>query len=118
MSEIKDKKVGVYEVLTDRDLWQHEIKVKQYVHGRARLWAYVREMSEREKFAAKAAGSEQSIVFKISFNPRIKAGLYLEFRGETYIIESVDCFEYYRRDLTLRARRCKAEVTDCERYDE
>lgn len=118
MSEIKDKKIAVYAVVTDRDLWDHEIKVKRYIHDRNKLWAYVRELSEREKFAAKAAGSEESTVFKVCHNSKLKAGLYLEFLGETYQIKSVDGFEFYKRDLTIRADRCTPEVTDCEKYDE
>ena len=117
MSEIKDKFIGIFEVKPERNLNGCEVKVKRYIHGVNRLHAYVRELSEKEKFAAKAAGSEQSILFKINHNGRVKSGLYIEFRGETYIIKSVDGFEYYLRDLTIRADRAKPEVYDYEEYD-
>ena len=117
MSEIKDKFIAVYEVKAGRDLWQNECKVKRYIHSKEKLRAYVRELSEREKFAAKASGSEQSTLFKVNYNPKLKAGLYLEFRGETYAIKSVDGFEFYKRDLTLRAERVKPEPTDHEEYE-
>jgi SPP1 family predicted phage head-tail adaptor len=118
MSEIKDKFIGIFEVKVERDLSGNEVKVKRYIHGRNKLHAYVRELSEKEKFAAKAAGTEQSILFKISYSARARAGVYLEFRGETYAIVSVDGFEYYKRDLTLRAERVKTEAYDYEEYDE
>lgn len=118
MSQIKDKKISVYVVKTDRDIWDHEIKVKQYIHDRNRLWAYVRELSEREKFTAKASGAEQSTVFKVCYNTKLVCGQYLEFNEQTYRIESIDGFEFYKRDLTIRANRCIPEVTDCEKYDE
>lgn len=118
MSEIKDKKIGVFEVKPERDLSGNEVKVKRYIHGRERLNAYVRELSEREKFAAKAAGAEQSILFKVNHNARIKAGQFIEFHGSTYAIASVDGFEYYKRDLTLRAVRAKSEVYDYEEFTE
>lgn len=118
MSEVKDKKISVYGVETGRDLSGNEIKVKRYIHGKNGLWAYARELSEREKFAAKAAGAEQSILFKINYNKRIKAGLYLEFRENTFVIKSVDGYEWYERDLTLRAERVKPEVYDYEEYTE
>jgi len=114
MSQIKDKKIGIFAVVPERDLGGNEVKVKRYIHGVDGLHAYVRELTEREKFAAKAAGAEQSILFKVNYNPRIKAGLYLEFRGDTYAIASVDGFEYYKRDLTIRAVRTKPEVYDYE----
>ena len=117
MSEIKDKLIGIFEVKAERDINKNEVKVKRYIHGINRLHAYVRELSEREKFAAKAAGSEQSAVFKINYNGRARTGLYIEFRGDTFVIKSVDGFEFYRRDLTLRAERVKAEAYDYEEYD-
>lgn len=118
MSQVKDKKIKVYSITTGRDLSGNEQKVKRYIHDRNGLWAYARELSEREKFQAKTAGAEQSIVFRINYNQKIKAGLYLEFRGETFVIKSVDGYEWYERDLTLRAERVKAEVADCEEYIE
>jgi SPP1 family predicted phage head-tail adaptor len=117
MSQIKDKLIGVYEVKAERDMSGNEVKVKRYIHGVNRLHAYVRELSEREKFAAKAAGAEQSIVFKINYNAKIRAGLFIEFRGDTFAVASVDGYEWYERDLTLRATRVKSEVYDYEEYD-
>lgn len=117
MSEIKDKFIAVYEVNAGRDVYGNECKVKRYIHGRDRLRAYARELTEREKFAAKASGSEQSTVFKVNYNPKLKAGLYLDFRGETYLVKSVDGFEFYKRGLTIRAERVKPEPTDHEEWE-
>jgi SPP1 family predicted phage head-tail adaptor len=118
MSEIKDKIIGIFEVKAEPDLSGNEVKVKRYIHGVNRLHAYVRELSEKEKFAAKAAGAEQSILFKINYNKRVRAGLHLEFRGETYAIQSLDGYEWFERDLTLRAVRVKAEAYDYEEFNE
>jgi SPP1 family predicted phage head-tail adaptor len=112
MSEIKDKFIGVYEVKATRDVYGNECKVKRYIHGKDRLHAFARELSEHEKFAAKAAGADRSILFKVNYNAKLKAGLYLEFRGETFVIKSVDGYRWYERDLTLRAERVEAEATD------
>jgi SPP1 family predicted phage head-tail adaptor len=117
MSQIKDKVIGIYTVEAERDLSGHECKVKRYIHDRNHLHAYVRELSEREKFAAQATGAEQSILFKINYNKRVRAGLYVEFRGETYRIASVDGYEWYERDLTLTASRCVPEPTDYTAYE-
>ena len=118
MSEIKDKFIAVYEVKAGRDVYKNECKVKWYIHGKDRLHAFVRELSEREKFAAKAAGFDQSIVFKVNYNKKLKGGLYIEFRGETFVIKSIDGYCWYERDLTIRAERVKPEVTEYEEYDE
>jgi len=118
MSEIKDKKIAIYEIVPKRDTEGNEIKAKKYIHSKVGLWAYVREMSEREKFAAKAAGAELSTIFKVNYNKKIKAGQYLEFKGDTFLIESVDGFEYYKRDLTLNAKRIVPEMAVYDEYDE
>ena len=118
MSQIKDKKIAVFEVLTGRDLNSNEIKIKRYIHGHDGLNAYVRECSEKEKNEAKAAGVEQSVVLKVNYNERLKVGHFIDFRGEVLIIQSIDGFEFYKRDLTLRAARVKAEVYNHEEYTE
>ena len=118
MSEIKDKKIAIYEIASKRDTHGNEIKAKKYIHSKCGLWAYVREMSKREKFAAKAVGTELSTVFKINYNKKIKVGQYIEFKGETFLVESVDGYEYYKRDLTLNAKRTVPETAVYDEYDE
>ena len=103
MSQIKDKLIGIFEVKVERDLGGNEVKVKRYIHNRNRLHAYVRETS---------------ILFRLNYNKKLRTGQYIEFRGETYIIVSIDGFEYYQRDLTVRAEKVKPEVYDYEEYTE
>ncbi len=117
MSKIKDKFIGIYDVKVKRDRAGNEVKVKRYIHGQKRLHAYVRELSDTEKFAAKATGVEQSIVFIVNYNKKIKAGQFIEFRDDTYCIVSLDSFEFYRRDLTLRAVGINSETYEHEEFD-
>ena len=105
-SEVKDKKISVFEIITDRNVKGFERKVKKPVTKPERIWAYVRELTEKEKFAGKAAGVEQSALFKINYHAAIKAGQYIEMRCAYFRIVSVDKFEYYNRDLTIRAAEC------------
>jgi len=118
LSKIKDKKIAIYEIKAERDLNKYESKVKRYIHDRNNLYAYVRELSEREKFSAKAVGAEQSTLFIVNYNKKVRVGQYIEFRGDTFIIQSIDGYEWYERDLTLRAIRCQTEAVDYEEYDE
>ena len=112
-SEVKDKRISVFEITTDRSARGFERKVRKPVTKTEKIWAYVRELSEKEKFAGKAAGVEQSVLFKVNYHPTIKAKQYIEFRGAFYQIVSVDGFEMYKRDLTIRAVECTLpEVTD------
>lgn len=117
MSRIKDKFISVYEVKSSRDLHGNEIKVKKYIHDRNRLRAYVRELSEKEKFMAKSNSSEQSTIMQVNYNKKIVAGLYVNFNNCTYLIVSVDGFEFYKRDLTLRLLRVKTELIESEEFE-
>ena len=94
------------------------MKIKCYIHSIEGLWAYARELSEREKFAAKAAGADHAVIFEVNHNPKLRTGLFVEFRGQTLCIASIDGFEFYNRDLTLRCERIKAEAADYEEYDQ
>ena len=56
MSEIKDKRIFIYEIISKRDTQGNEIKERRYIHPKIGLWAYIREMSERE-ISGKSRGS-------------------------------------------------------------
>lgn len=113
-TEIKDKRIMIFTVATDRNNRGFERKVKKPVTKTERVWAYVRQLSEKERFAGKAAGVDQSILFKVCFDPKIKAKQYVEYRGAIYRIESIDGFEMYKRDLTLRAIECELPEVQCD----
>ena len=105
-SEVKDKRICIFEIATGRTARGFERRVKKPVTKTERVWAYVRDLTEKEKYAAKAAGTEQTALFKIAFQSGVKAGQYIEMRCAYFRIVSVDKFEYYNRDLTIRAAEC------------
>lgn len=111
-TEIKDKRIRIYTVETDRSASGYERKQSKAVTKTERVWAYARQLSEKERFAAKAAGTDQSMLFKIGYNASVSSGQYVDFKGKTYRIESVDRFEFNRQDLVLRAVECEPEVAD------
>jgi SPP1 family predicted phage head-tail adaptor len=106
-TEIKDKRICIFEIATDRTNRGFERNTKKPVTKTERIWAYVRDLSEKERFAGKAAGVEQSILFKVNYCSAIRASQYVEFKGLFYRIVSVDGFEQYKRDLTIRAVECE-----------
>jgi len=118
--EVKDKKVKIYRVETARKKG-HEIKIKRYIHDEKSggLWAYVRDLTDRERFAALAVQVEQTIVFKITHNKKIaEGGFYIEFGGATYKAASTDNFEFYKTDLVFKGERCEMPAFDEVQYDE
>ena len=116
--EVKDKKVRVFKIETKRRDG-YEIKVKHYLHDEdsGGIWAYVRDLTEREKFAALAVNVEQSIVFKITYNKKLTDDIMFEFNGDTYKKASADHFEFNKTDLVIRAEKSTPPAFDEVQYD-
>ena len=115
--EVKDKKVRVFKIETKRQDG-YEVKVKHYLHeDGSGIWAYVRDLSEKEKFAALAVNVDQSIVFKITYNRKLTHDIMFEFEGDTYKKASTDHFEFNKTDLVIRAERCQPPQFDEVQYD-
>lgn len=117
--EVKDKKVQVFGIkITVKD--GYEVVVKTYIHSKESggLWAFVRELSENERFSAKAVQVEETTQFKIVYNPKITTELYIEFGGKTYDIVSIDKFEFNKTDLVIRANEILAPVYDEVCYED
>lgn len=117
--EVKDKKIQVFSIKTAvKD--GYEVVVKTYIHSKESggLWAFVRELSENERFSAKAVQVEETTQFKIVYNPKITTELYVEFGGKTYDIVSIDKFEFNKTDLVIRANEILAPVYDEVCYED
>ena len=117
--EVKDKKIKVFGLKT-RVVDTYEQVVKNYIHSEESggIWAYVRELSENERFSAKSAQVEETIQFKIVYNPKIINELFIEFDGKTYEIVSIDKFEFNKTDLVVRANEILAPVYDEVEYED
>ena len=117
--EVKDKKVQVFGIKTAvKD--GYEVVVKTYIHSKEScgLWAFVHELSENERFSAKAVQVEETTQFKIVYNPKITTELYIEFGGKTYDIVSIDKYEFNKTDLVIRANEILAPVYDEVCYED
>lgn len=117
--EVKDKKIKVFGLKT-RVVDTYEQVVKNYIHSEESggIWAYVRELSENERFSAKSVQVEETIQFKIVYNPKIISELFIEFAGKTYEIVSIDKYEFNKTDLVIRANEILAPVFDEVEYED
>lgn len=116
--EVKDKKVKFFKLGT-KVIDGYDVVVKTYIHSTQSggLWCYVRELSENERFSARAVQVEETTQFKVVYNPKIVNELYLEFNGKTYDIVSIDGFENNKTDLTIRANETLAPTFDEVEYE-
>ena len=116
--ENKDKKVQFFHIST-KVIDGYEKVIKTYIHSKKSggLWCFVRELSENERFTAKSVQVEETTQFKVVYNPKIVNELYLEFKGKTYDIVSIDGFEHNKTDLVIRANEVLAPSYDEVRYE-
>lgn len=116
--ENKDKKVQFYRLST-QVVDGYEKVIKTYIHSKESggLWCFVRELSENERFSAKSVQVEETTQFKVVYNPKIVNELYLEFKGKTYDIVSIDGKEHNMSDLVIRANEILAPSFDEVRYE-
>jgi SPP1 family predicted phage head-tail adaptor len=93
---------------------------KKYIYSELSggFWAYVRHLSERERYTAKALQMEETILFKITANSKITEDLCIEFGDKTYAIESIDKFEFNKTDYVVRAKEIAPPTFDEVEYDE
>jgi len=111
--KVKDKKIRAFEA-TLRTVWGFERVFKKYVHSEESggLWAYVRHLSEKERYIANAMQNDEDIVIEVAFNPKITTDLMIEFGDKTYKIVSIDPFEFNKTDLVIRAKEVAAQTYD------
>ena len=116
--ENKDKKVRFFRLET-KIIDNFEKIAKIYIHSRESggLWCYVRELSENERFSARAVQVEETTQFKVTYNPKITNNLYIEYAGKTYNIVSIDKFEFNKTDIVIRANETLAPVYDEVEYE-
>lgn len=74
------------------------------------VWAYFRQLSGKEVFAAQSVQATEEVLFQITYRADVTTAHVIRYGGILYDITRVDIFEGYKEDLTLyckrRARQC------------
>lgn len=100
---------------------------RHFIHSRQSggLWAYIRDLSRRERLANENAGKETAVQIVIGYNPAFlrhwEELRLIDQRGTTYCLrEKPDEYTYDKGDITLTAyAQVSEEAFDGEDiYDE
>ena len=96
--KLKDKKIEILEqkVVVDR-IGNH---TKQLVSV-ATVWAYFRQLSGDEVFAAARVNVTENVLFRINYRADLTTAHIIRFRGVLYDITRIDTYEGYKDDLTI-----------------
>ncbi len=103
MMKLKDKKIEVLAVTTIKDPEGFPTQVLAPIAPP--LWAYFRQLSGKEVYAAMSVQATEEVLFIINYRTDITTRHIVRFRGVDYDITRVDTFEGYKSDLTLYAKK-------------
>jgi SPP1 family predicted phage head-tail adaptor len=101
--KLKDKKIEILAVATAKD--PEGFTVETLTPIAPPLWAYYRQLSGKEVYAAQSVQATEEVLFVVNYRDDITTRHIVRFRGVEYDITRVDCFEGYKQDLTLYAKR-------------
>ena len=101
--KLKDKKIELLQQVTTRDSEGFAQTTLQPVG--APVWAYFRQLSGKEVFAAATINYKEEVLFTINYRTDITTAHVLRYNGILYDITRVDTFEGYKEDLTLYCSR-------------
>ena len=104
LRNLKDKKIAIYSKTTTKDSEGFGTAKYTPIHA-GRLWAYVRQLSANEFYAARAVHQSEEMLFVLNWRNDITADCYIEYKGVFYNVTRVDTFEGYKEDLKVYAAR-------------
>lgn len=97
---LKDKKIVVYQPVTrigdnggQREDWIP-------IHP-GRLWAYVRQLSQKERYTQGIERREEDTLFVVNWRSDINQGNAILYKERWYDVVRVDVFEGYKEDLQV-----------------
>ena len=99
--KLKDKKIAIYKAIHGlKDSEGFTKKQWQPIHT-GMLWAYTRQLSAKEFFAAAAQQFQEERLFVINWRTDIAPGIVIRYRDNWFEIVRVDPLEDYKADIKL-----------------
>jgi SPP1 family predicted phage head-tail adaptor len=98
---LKDKKINILKQSQERDDSGEPIDV--FITVAENIWAYYRQISGSEFFAAATSNTKVEAIFEINWRNDIDTTMVIEYKGEKYGITRIDDYEGYKNDLKIYA---------------
>jgi len=99
---LKDKKVEILKQVHTQDESGFTHTTLEHV---ATVWAYFRQLSAKEVFAAATVNYKEEILLQIGYRTDIDNTNVIRYNGILYDITRLDTFEGYKDDLKLYCSR-------------
>ena len=101
--KLKDKKIEVLAVTHTKD--PEGFPTETLTPIVPPLWAYFRQLSGKEVYAAASIHTVEEVQFVINWRDDITTAHVIRYKGVDYDITRVDTFEGYKSDLMLYAKK-------------
>lgn len=101
--KLKDKKIEILAPTYETD--PEGFQTESLTPIAPPLWAYFRQLSGKEVYAAASIHAVEEVQFVINWRHDITTAHVIRYRGADYDITRVDTFEGYKGDITLYAKR-------------
>ena len=101
--KLKDKKIEILSVARSTDA--EGFAVETLTPIAPPLWAYFRQLSGKEYFAAQSVQAQEEVLFVINWRNDVTPQHVVRYAGVDYDITRVDGFEGYKEDMGVYCKR-------------
>lgn len=101
--KLKDKKIEILKQVTTREKEGFASTTIEPICPP--VWAYFRQLSGKEVFAAATTNYKEEVQFTINYRADLTTAHVVRYNGVLYDITRIDTFEGYKEDLTLYCSR-------------
>ena len=101
--KLKDKKINIFRETHVSNGSGYTTKVIEPVA--LNVWAYFRQLSGKEIFAAQVYRYDEEVLFTVNYRTGLTTACFVEYGGVRYDVTRIDTFEGYKQDITLYCKR-------------
>jgi len=98
---LKDKKITILKRSSGRD--EYGEPIDELIPVAENIWAYYRQLTGREIYAALTVDTQEEVVFEINWRNDIDTTMKIQYKGNIYNITRIDDYEGYKNDLKIYA---------------
>ena len=109
--KLKDKKIRILQYESYVNDNGFSVEAWKPIHA-GKLWAYYRQLSGREFFAAATVNAEESVMFTVNYRTDIDTEMMIEYNGEYFQITRIDNHEGYKTDLDIYCKTSTEQSPD------
>ena len=101
--KLKDKKIQILAATYETD--PEGFQTESLTPIAPPLWAYFRQLSGKEVYAAASIHAVEEVQFVINWRDDITTAHVIRYKGADYDITRVDPFEGYKNDITIYCKK-------------